>query len=216
MKSLIFGMLLCRAVIGSPLEHSLRELIRQDWPQASRIEVNQINTRLKAPEKATVMSLNPHPALGAVSFELAWEEKGEPKQTFGTAIVKVEEPVAIATKNVNPGEDLTDENIGFESREVSRFSKNGIFTRASDLEDKVARAFIRAGSIINPTQVETPSEIRRGETVDLFFESGPVSITARMKALDSGRTGQWIRVENQNSKRIVRAKVVEQGRVALK
>jgi len=200
----------------SKLEQSIRESARRDWPNASRVEVSQINTRGKAPEKAALMSLQPRPALGAVSFELAWEEKGEPKSTFGTAIIRVEEPVAIATKNLNPGDPLDEEGIRFENREVSRFSKNGIFTQTHELENKIARTFIRSGSIVNPTQVETPSEIKRGEMVDLLFENTQLSIKARMKALDNGRTGQWIRVENQNNKRIVRAKVIDQGRVALK
>ncbi|NBT59401.1 flagella basal body P-ring formation protein FlgA, partial [bacterium] len=65
-------------------------------------------------------------------------------------------------------------------------------------------------------QTETPSEIKRGEMVDLMFENPQLSITARMRALESGRTGQWIRVENQNSKRVVRARVISSGRVALK
>ncbi|NBX77347.1 MAG: flagella basal body P-ring formation protein FlgA [Proteobacteria bacterium] len=220
--SFFLGSFLCAAPaptksqMPSQLEKALHESARRDWPQATRIEVTQINTRIKAPEKAALMSMQPRPALGAVSFELAWEEKGEPKHTFGTAIVKVEEPVAITTKNVNPGEALDEEVIRFESREVSRFSKNGIFTQPSELENKIARTFIRSGSIVSPTQVETPSEIKRGEMVDLLFENRQLSITARMKALDNGRTGQWIRVENQNNKRVVRAKVIDQGRVALK
>lgn len=226
MKTLLLSFCLSSCLIGAPLkegaqgitnlEKSLQESVRRDWPEASRIQVTQINTRIKSPDKATLMNINPRPALGAISFELAWEEKGRPQKTFGTAIVKVEEPVAIAIKNLNPGDSLNEETIRFESREVSRFSKNGIFSNWSDVENRVARAFIRAGSPVNPTQVETPAEIHRGEMVDLFLESPHLTISARMKALDNGRTGQWIRVENQNSKRIVRAKVVEHGRVALK
>lgn len=217
MKTFCLFLSLSSVLLGAPkLEQALREMAKRDWPRASRVEVSQINTRVKAPEKAALMSANPRPALGAVSFELAWDENGQPRKTFGTAIVKVEEPVAIATTNLNPGDVISEENVRFEPREVSRFLRNGIFTDANELENKVARTFIRAGSLVNPTQVETPAEIKRGEVVDLFFENGPLTITARMKALDMGRTGQWIRVENQNNKRIVRAKVVDQGRVALK
>jgi len=200
----------------SKLGQAIESQARKDWPEASRIEVSQISTRGKAPEKAVLMRVHPRPALGAISFELAWEEKGEARQAFGTAIVKVEEPVAIASKNLNPGDLLDEESIRFESREVSRFTKNGIFTNWNELEGKVARTFIRIGSLVNPTQTETPSEIKRGEMVDLMFENPQLSITARMRALESGRTGQWIRVENQNSKRVVRARVISSGRVALK
>jgi len=226
MKKLFVSILTCSFAWGatgpitspptSKLEQMIQQSARRDWPNAARVEVTQIKPRTQAPEKATLMSLQPRPALGAVSFELAWEEKGEPKHTFGTAIVRVEEPVAIATKNLNSGDALDEEAVHFQNREVSRFSKNGIFTQASELENKIARTFIRQGSIVSPTQVETPAEIRRGDMVDLFFENSQLSITARMKALDHGRTGQWIRVENQNSKRVVRAKVIDQGRVALK
>lgn len=225
-KIFFLALLVSSILIGAPqdtpfksqskLEKLIEIHIRRDWPQASRVEVTQINTRVKVPERATLMQIHPRPALGAISFELAWEEKGETKNTFGTAILKVEEPVAIALKNINVGELLNEENTRFESREVSRFAKNGIFTNWNDLENKAARAFIRSGSVVNPTQVEIPAEIKRGEMVDLLFENPQLTIIARMKAMDTGRTGQWIRVENQNSKRMVRAKVIGMGKVALK
>jgi len=197
------------------LEWQLRQAVKKDWVHSSRIEIVGFKLHKKVPDSAVLMGFQPRPLLGAVSFELAWEEKGIPQKTFGTAIIKVEQPVPIAIKDIQKGESFDAQNISWVSREISKFSQNSIVSDESLLDDKVAKGFIRSGTIVQKVLIETPAQIDRGDLIDLFLENPHLKITARMKALERGRTGDWIRVENEKTKRVVRGKVVGPGRVSI-
>ena len=69
---------------------------------------------------------------------------------------------------------------------------------------------------VHRVQTESPAEIRQGQMVDLIFNNNQLLISARMKALEHGRLGNWIRVENPNSKRVIRARVSAPGQVAIR
>lgn len=197
------------------LQKQLIEVVKRDWPLASSIEVKNFKLHKPAPKTAVLLSLRPRPLIGAVSFEVAWEKKGSSHKTFGSAIVMVRHPIATATRDIRRGEDISQDNMMWVPQDISRFSSQSVLTDPSELTGKIARAFIRSGSKIQTSQLETPAEINRGQRVDLVFENPQLKVTARMKALESGRTGEWIRVENEKTKRVVRSKVVGPGKVSL-
>lgn len=197
------------------LEQKLLETVRRDWPRATKTQVTNFKLHRPAPKNSVLISLQPRPLLGAVSFEVAWDKKGKNQKTFGSAIVMVETPVAVATRDIRPGEELSEGNMNWISKEVSRFSHNSSLSDPQEVEGKIARSFIRSGSNIQLSQIEAPVEIQRGQRVDLTFENSQLKISAKMKALERGRTGDWIRVENEKTKRVVRSKVVGPGRVSL-
>lgn len=200
---------------SSHLEHMIRSAARRDWPQATRIEVSQVTSQGIVPADATLIQMNPRPLLGAVNFQLAWIAQGIQKKSYGSAVVKVFQPVLLSRLPINPGEALNEENTTLQEQEISMFMQNGYFANESEVADQVARTFIRPSTVIHRNQVEKPTEIKQGQMVELIFENKQMLISARMKALDAGRTGQWIRLENPMSKRIIRAKVSASGRVAL-
>lgn len=196
--------------------NGLKQMAMRDWPNAVRIEVSHFNLQSPAPEGAVITQLSPRPVLGAVSFEMEWSEKGLSKQTRGSAIVKVYQSVAIAQKNLNHGDFFSSDTITFKEMEISRYHRTGVFTSWDDLKDKLVKGFVRSGTVISAAQAQKPIEIQSGQMVDLLFENNQMLITARMKALESGRAGDWIRVENPASKRVVRARVAAAGQVVLR
>lgn len=195
---------------------SLKQIAMRDWPNAVRIEISHFNLQTAAPEGAVITQLSPRPALGAVSFEMEWSEKGLSKQTRGSAIIKVYQSVAVAQKNLNHGDFFGSDAVTFKELEISRYHRTGLFTTWDELKDKVVKGFVRSGTVISAAQAQKPIEIQSGQMVDLLFENNQMLITARMKALESGRAGDWIRVENPTSKRVVRARVSAAGQVVLR
>ena len=214
----VFGSLLwaTSAPVRSPIEKLLEQNIRLDWPEATRIEVNQVSSKKVIPSQAILLQIHPRPAMGAISFEASWKSPEGPQRTFGTAVVRVYQPVAVARANLNPQEALDEVKIQFEEREISKFTQNGIFSHWEELEGKTAKTFIKAGMPVHRVQTESPAEIRQGQMVDLIFNNNQLLISARMKALEHGRLGNWIRVENPNSKRVIRARVSAPGQVAIR
>jgi len=201
--------------VKNPFEEQLLQAVRRDWPSASRSEVKNLRTHKTAPKNAVLMNFQPRPLLGSVSFELVWDQDGVPQKTFGNAIVKVENPVAVAIKDIRKGEGFSSDNISWLSTEVSKFSRNSVLIDPSDLEDRIARGFIRSGSMIQRNQVEVPAEINQGDRVELTIENSHLKLSARMKALERGRTGDWIRVENEKTRRVVKTRVIAPGKVSI-
>lgn len=197
------------------LEEQLRQAIKRDWSASNKINIRNFTLHKKAPAHAILVSFRPRPLVGAVSFEVLWDREGQPMKTFGSAIVSIEQSVAVANRDIRRGEELNLENVSWLSQEISKFSRNSVIFNNHDLEGKVARGFIRSGSLIQPQQIEAPAEITRGQRVDLVLQNATLKITAKMKALEQGRTGDWIKVENERTKRVVRSKVVGPGKVSL-
>ena len=193
---------------------SLRDACSTAWPEG-RVEVEQLSTREAAPDSAAIININPRMPIGSINFELVWEDKGVAHRTTGNAIVKVFRPVAVAKKILTNGEAFTEENTSFEEREITRFTQTGFHTNWEELRGKVARGYIRPDSLIGIQNSEKPVEILQGQMVDLRHVSSQMTISARMKALENGRFGNWIRVENPTSKKVVRARVTAPGQVEL-
>lgn len=201
---------------GPSLKKNIESVCLKDWPDATRVEVESISTQESAPETAVLTDLNPRPTLGVVSFNLDWQEKGLPRKTRGTALVKVFQKIAVAKKNITHGDPFAEESVDFREMELSRFQRSGVFASWEELEGKVAKGFIRSGNVVTQNQVDRPVEIRHGQMVDLQLENNQVVITAKMKALEGGKSGQWIKVENPNSKRVLRARITGTGQVSLR
>jgi len=197
-------------------EKTIQNMVLRDWPNAVRVEVKNLSTQEVAPETAAITQLHPRPSLGLVSFNLEWQEKGSSRLVRGTAQIRVFQKVAVASKNINHGDFLSEDSVDFKEMELNRFQRTGVFSSWEELDGKIAKGFLRSGNVITQNQVDRPVEIRHGQMVELQIEQGQVVITAKMKALESGRSGQWIRVENPTSKKVVRAKIVAMGQVALR
>lgn len=193
----------------------LKDACSTSWPEG-RVEVQNFSTREAVPDHASILNINPRMPIGAINFEVVWEDKGMAHRTSGNAIVKVYRPVAVAKKIITNAEPFTEENTSFEEREITRFTQTGFHTQWDELRGKVARGYIRPDSLIGIQNAEKPVEIFQGQMVDLRHVSQQMTISARMKALESGRYGNWIRVENPTSKKVVRARVTAPGQVELR
>lgn len=84
------------------------------------------------------------------------------------------------------------------------------------LVGKQAKMRISAGSMIYPDMIETIPVIKTGDNVSIIFEKGLIKITANGVARQKGGIGDMIRVVNCDSKKIVKAEIIDSTTVALK
>ncbi len=70
---------------------------------------------------------------------------------------------------------------------------------------------IQAGVPIALADLQLPTQIARGEPVRLQLQVGELSLTGEGTALESGATGDRIRVRNNSSQAVIRAEVVSPG-----
>ncbi|WP_412057568.1 flagellar basal body P-ring formation chaperone FlgA [Bartonella sp. DGB2] len=83
----------------------------------------------------------------------------------------------------------------------------------AQLENKIAKRTLLPGHAIALSALTTASLINRGQTAQLVFQSGNLSIVARGIALESGSAGDTIKVRNADSGRIISGKIMDDGRV---
>ncbi|KEG19789.1 flagella basal body P-ring formation protein FlgA [Bartonella bacilliformis Peru38] len=79
--------------------------------------------------------------------------------------------------------------------------------------NKVATRPLRAGRPIALTALGDPVLVERGQTIKLIFQSDNLQITAIGVVLQSGSSGDVVRVRNADSGRIVMGIVLQNGSV---
>ena len=91
--------------------------------------------------------------------------------------------------------------------------KHNIILSTQDLVGMTPRRMLSPNQPINENDIEAPVIIKRGELVTMNFQSGPLRLTARGKALEDGAKGDVIRIVNVNSNKSIEGEVSDQGEV---
>lgn len=196
------------------MAEELTRQIRLEMPHATRISVEKIFVNQPVPEYAKIEELKPHPAVGSINFAFTWEDEQGKKQAYGNAMSRVFLKVAISKAPIRHGESFSDENIKFEERELTPYSHTGYFTEAEgELFTLNAQGHIPPDHVISSSQTVAPQLIKAGQLVDLVYESPRLRISVRSKALQGGRAGDKIRVENTTSRKVVQGKVISNNEV---
>lgn len=142
-------------------------------------------------------------------------------QTGSASTVKVKlyvdsfNEVLIASRAVARGEILREGDF-----ERARLNIRSVPARAAVDEADVlgleAKRAISAGRIIQSEDLKLPNLIQAGKQITLKYEKGRLVATVLVIALESGAAGDYIRVRNEDSKKVLTAKVVSEGLVEVK
>ncbi len=92
----------------------------------------------------------------------------------------------------------------------------GVLTEAAQAEGKILRVGLLAGSPILSSFLEFPIVVHHGQKVLLTLSASTMTIKTPALALEDGRTGDSIEVENPDSKKTMRAIVLDDGSVEMK
>ncbi len=89
------------------------------------------------------------------------------------------------------------------------------FTTIDDVVGMIAKRSIRHGSVIQANLLQAPKLIKRGDDVVIMASTQGIMIKMRGTAMQDGELGQQISVKNNQSDRIVKARVSESGLVSV-
>ncbi len=95
---------------------------------------------------------------------------------------------------------------------ITRYANYDAITLVSGM---LAKRSIRQGSPITPSRLQPPMLVSRGDQVIISAKSNIIAIQMKGEALHSGTLGEQISVKNISSNRVIRAQVIEKGRVAV-
>ncbi|MGE5344180.1 MAG: flagellar basal body P-ring formation chaperone FlgA [Candidatus Omnitrophota bacterium] len=119
-----------------------------------------------------------------------------------TAKLKIIKPVPVSNRDIQRNEMITDNDIRWETREITPFTKDAILER-DELVGQRADRIIRSNSVVTTSLLEKRFLVRRGEMATLEAKLKGVLASTPVKALSDGRMGDTVQVMNVNSKKIV-------------
>ena len=131
-------------------------------------------------------------------------EGAKPWKIYVPVDVAVFATVLVAKRSLPHGHILTDDDIMAEERNVARLN-TGYLSNKHEVVGRRLKSQLIAGSVLTPRSLKIDLAVRRGQTVTIVARNSGIDIKMGGKAMMDGAVGQRIRVENNNSGRIVEA-----------
>jgi len=191
--------------------------IQQRFPDyKTTVSVNSIDQRLRLSKCDNPLTYTLHEqSLRASNVTVKAQCMGvRPWSFYLTAKVTHEGTVLVANRDLARHETLSSVDVRLETRKISSMSGNNLsqITSALGLQTKKA---LRAGEIIRSTSLTAAQVVSKGDHVTITAISQGISVAAAGTAMNHGKVGEQIRVQNDRTERIIKAKVVAAGQVEI-
>lgn len=180
--------------------------------QTLQIEIGDIDQRIRLPQCATPAVEIPNAAAPTLSARVSC------RSPFWTLYVPLRlhawGMAVVAATNLAPGTRLTAADLTLQRLDI--IATNGAYlTDPRQAEGMILRTNIRAGAPILSALLEKPVIVHRGDTVVLTLFDSAITIRTSVVAMEDGRSGDRILVQNPDSKKTVRAAVADAGAVEI-
>ena len=126
----------------------------------------------------------------------------KPWKVYVPVNVVVTAKVLVARQTLLKGQVLTAADLMLEERDVSR-ARGGFLSDPGQVIGQRLKTQLIAGKTLKPSMLAADIAIKRGQSVTLTVNTGGFNITMLGTALMDGAVNQRIRVQNNNSGRIV-------------
>lgn len=124
---------------------------------------------------------------------------------------QVSAKVVVMADDVPAGQTIKDEDVMLERRDVTL-----VPDAISDTQVAVGftgNRSLRTGQVLSKRALLTPLLVLRGHSVSIVARSQGIAVTVAGEAMDSGREGEVVRVRNIASGKVIRARVIDVGKV---
>jgi len=121
----------------------------------------------------------------------------------------------VAAANLAPNTPLTPAVLT-RGRADAFAGSGGLITDLHQAEGKILRVGIMAGTPILSPQLDLPISVHRGQRVTLTLADPEMTIKTTATAMDDGRVGDTITVQNTDSQKTLRATVARDGGVEIR
>jgi len=128
------------------------------------------------------------------------------------AQAKVYRSVAVAGRNLQRGDVVSAADLSSTIKDVGDLRMGFVLT-PGEIIGKEIKVAVNKGETFRTSALDSPLVIKRGDLVSMESSAGEISVTTSATAVSDGRIGQQIRVKNNQSARIINAKVVGTGKV---
>ncbi len=168
-------------------------------------------SRIDAPLRTEIRTRAPRPFAGHVPVTVALYS-GDRLLHRGTVspYVRVAGRVVVPSRDLRRGEILTAADVELQEWDRRRIAANTVVSKEQAIGLRVRRS-LRRGRPFRTSDVESVPVVERGDRVTLLLENGPLRIQTLGRARESGAIGDWIRVENLDSRKEISGRVDREG-----
>lgn len=129
--------------------------------------------------------------------------------------IKRFEQVVVLSKPLLPNQIINNDDLSIVRMDVSKMPQ-GYIKDADKIVGKVVLRVLPTDTVINAGMLYNPIIITKSSTVSIIYQNGSIEVTAVGTAIQDGREGEMIRVQNEISKKIISAVVVDKNTVVIK
>jgi len=195
----------------------LNKTLNAKYPHyKSTVSVNQIDPRLKLPacDKALTYQLHDK-SLRASNVTIKAQCQGQVQWSFYlTAKVSLEGKVLVASRDLARHETLKASDLQLEFRTINT-AAYGSLTAMDSALGKQTKKPIRANELIKSSSLTAPRVIRKGDLVTVTALTGGISVATAGTAMANGKVGEQIRVQNNRTDRVIKARITAAGQVQI-
>lgn len=123
-------------------------------------------------------------------------------------------PVVVAARPLTRGVQLSTGDLRLAVHDLGNLAY-GYLTAKSQALGQVLTRQASAGQIVLPGMLAPPILVKRGQNVTLVSTAAGIEVSTEGVALASGARGQWVKVRNTRSHRVIDGVVVGPGRVSV-
>lgn len=179
------------------------------------VDINRLKTESVEPGDLSLRPLVQKAPLGLFTVAATIERDG---RTVESAQVRLRisrfADVLVAADRIGLRDDLTRENLTVRRMDITKMYEKPI-TSYQEVEGFRAKRNIRKGTVLTTSAVEVPPDVESGREVTIVYTDGRCRITTPGRALQTGSSGEYIKVKNTGSGKIIMARVVDDGSVAV-
>jgi flagella basal body P-ring formation protein FlgA len=179
------------------------------------VQVNRLDNRLRlplCPDGALRAELeSPAEPVGRVTVRLSCESEVR-WRLFVPAQVSLFQPVLVTTRPLSRHSVVSERDVSLLERDVGLLN-NAYLTDMEQVKGLRLRRQVSADTVLSPNQLEQQEVVKRGDKVVISAANAQVSVRMPGEALESGNLGSQIRVRNNRSGRVVKARISGPGQV---
>ena len=195
--------------------HSEQLLTRYGKDVRVEFRIGHLDSRLRMANCNIPLEAQPNSpdSVGRVNIKVSC--KGTtPWSIYVPSHVDLYRPVVMPIMPLARGTKLSDAHVELREINIAKL-KGSYYTRIEDVIGMEAKRQIKPDKALSSRHLQPPVMILKGEVVFMTASSGALRVKIPGIALSDGRKGQQISIRNRQSKRIVEAKVMGPGQVAV-
>ncbi len=191
-----------------------REQARSQVKGSVQVSVSHPDSRLRLPRCSQPLRAFLPPGgrlVGNISVGVRCDTS-RPWTLYVPVTVSVRRRVVVLRHAMARGQTLSAGDLTLRTRNLAQLSFGYLTSLSAATGDRLLRP-AQAGTVLNPSMLQAPLMVHRGQTVTLIAGSGGLSVEMSGKALANGAMGDVVHVQNVHSQQVVAGVVTGQGQV---